>query len=196
MGAGGSRDANAGSGFCGSDTIILDDEPTAASPPTLPSAASGGGGGGAGGAGGASSSSFSATADASLPSFERELRTNMQRLIVYAQSSDASLQRMVAERLANECVREDRRRLIVELDGLALLLPLARARCAETRRMAAHALANLSVETGNQRALVERGALSLEGLITHSFDPGRARQAYEVAFDDPQCLKMMIDWQA
>jgi bacteriochlorophyllide a dehydrogenase len=45
-------------------------------------------------------------------------------------------------------------------------------------------------------ALDERGALSLEGLITHTFDPGRAREAYEVAFGDPQCLKMMIDWQA
>jgi 3-hydroxyethyl bacteriochlorophyllide a dehydrogenase len=45
-------------------------------------------------------------------------------------------------------------------------------------------------------ALVESGALSLDGLITHTFDPGRARQAYEVAFGDPQCLKMMIDWQA
>jgi 3-hydroxyethyl bacteriochlorophyllide a dehydrogenase len=45
-------------------------------------------------------------------------------------------------------------------------------------------------------ALVESGALSLEGLITHTFDPGRAREAYEVAFGDPQCLKMMIDWQA
>jgi 3-hydroxyethyl bacteriochlorophyllide a dehydrogenase len=45
-------------------------------------------------------------------------------------------------------------------------------------------------------ALVERGALSLEGLITHTFSPGRAREAYGVAFGDPQCLKMMIDWQA
>ena len=45
-------------------------------------------------------------------------------------------------------------------------------------------------------ALVERGALSLEGLITHTFGPGRARKAYEVAFGDPQCLKMTIDWQA
>ncbi len=45
-------------------------------------------------------------------------------------------------------------------------------------------------------ALVERGALSLEDLITHTFGPGRAREAYEVAFGDPQCLKMMIDWQA
>jgi 3-hydroxyethyl bacteriochlorophyllide a dehydrogenase len=45
-------------------------------------------------------------------------------------------------------------------------------------------------------ALVESDALSLDGLITHTFDPGRAREAYEVAFGDPQCLKMMIDWQA
>ena len=45
-------------------------------------------------------------------------------------------------------------------------------------------------------ALVERGALSLEGLITHIFDPGRAREACEVAFGVPQCLKKMIDWQA
>ena len=45
-------------------------------------------------------------------------------------------------------------------------------------------------------ALVERGALSLEGLITHIFDPGRAREACEVAFGDPQCLKKKTDWQA
>ena len=44
-------------------------------------------------------------------------------------------------------------------------------------------------------ALVESGALSLEGLITHTFEPGRAREAYEVAFADPQCLKMMMDWR-
>ncbi len=45
-------------------------------------------------------------------------------------------------------------------------------------------------------ALVERGVLSLDGLITHTMHPGRAREAYEVAFGDPQCLKMMIDWRA
>jgi bacteriochlorophyllide a dehydrogenase len=45
-------------------------------------------------------------------------------------------------------------------------------------------------------ALVESGALSLDGLITHTMDPGRAREAYEVAFGDPQCLKMMLDWSA
>jgi 3-hydroxyethyl bacteriochlorophyllide a dehydrogenase len=45
-------------------------------------------------------------------------------------------------------------------------------------------------------ALVESGALSLEGLITHTMGLGQARGAYEVAFGDPQCLKMMIDWKA
>lgn len=45
-------------------------------------------------------------------------------------------------------------------------------------------------------ALVERGALWLEGLITRTFDPGRAREACKVAFGDPQCLKKKIDWQA
>ncbi len=43
-------------------------------------------------------------------------------------------------------------------------------------------------------ALVEQGRLSLDGLITHTLTPGQAQQAYEAAFGDPQCLKMMIDW--
>ena len=45
-------------------------------------------------------------------------------------------------------------------------------------------------------AMMASGALSLEGLITHTLDPSRAREAYEIAFSDPQCLKMMIDWRA
>jgi len=45
-------------------------------------------------------------------------------------------------------------------------------------------------------ALVEEGRLSLDGLITHTMAPGQALQAYEVAFGDPQCLKMMLDWRA
>ncbi len=45
-------------------------------------------------------------------------------------------------------------------------------------------------------ALVASGALSLDGLIAHTLNPGRAREAYEVAFGDPQCLKMMLDWTA
>jgi 3-hydroxyethyl bacteriochlorophyllide a dehydrogenase len=45
-------------------------------------------------------------------------------------------------------------------------------------------------------ALVAQGRLSLDGLITHTMTPAQARQAYEVAFGDPLCLKMMIDWRA
>ena len=43
--------------------------------------------------------------------------------------------------------------------------------------------------------LVQSGRLSLDGLITHTLSPARAREAYEVAFGDPQCLKMMLDWR-
>jgi 3-hydroxyethyl bacteriochlorophyllide a dehydrogenase len=45
-------------------------------------------------------------------------------------------------------------------------------------------------------ALVEQGKLSLDGLITHTMGPAQAQEAYELAFGDPQCLKMMIDWKA
>jgi 3-hydroxyethyl bacteriochlorophyllide a dehydrogenase len=42
--------------------------------------------------------------------------------------------------------------------------------------------------------MVETGQLSLEGMITHTYTLGQALQAYEVAFADPLCLKMMLDW--
>lgn len=43
--------------------------------------------------------------------------------------------------------------------------------------------------------LVHTGVLSLDGLITHTQTPGQAHAAYEAAFDDPQCLKMILDWR-
>ncbi|MCR9086936.1 MAG: chlorophyll synthesis pathway protein BchC [Rhodobacteraceae bacterium] len=46
------------------------------------------------------------------------------------------------------------------------------------------------------RQLVESGALSLEGLITHTSAATDAPKAYQTAFDDPACLKMIIDWSA
>ena len=45
------------------------------------------------------------------------------------------------------------------------------------------------------RALVESGALSLGGLITHSAHSADAPAAYEQAFSDPECLKMMLNWR-
>ena len=44
--------------------------------------------------------------------------------------------------------------------------------------------------------LVESGRLSLDGLITHRAPASAAPDAYPVAFDDPTCLKMVIDWRA
>jgi len=44
------------------------------------------------------------------------------------------------------------------------------------------------------RALVESGALSLAGLITHTRPAAEAAEAYETAFSDPACLKMILDW--
>ncbi|MDF1727160.1 MAG: chlorophyll synthesis pathway protein BchC [Sulfitobacter sp.] len=45
------------------------------------------------------------------------------------------------------------------------------------------------------RALVESGALSLSGLITHRACATNAPAAYEQAFSDPNCLKMILDWK-
>lgn len=46
------------------------------------------------------------------------------------------------------------------------------------------------------RQLVEVGALSLDGLITHRRPASEAEAAYEQAFCDPDCLKMILDWSA
>lgn len=45
------------------------------------------------------------------------------------------------------------------------------------------------------RALIESGALSLDGLITHRRSGARAADAYVTAFEDPACLKMILDWR-
>lgn len=43
--------------------------------------------------------------------------------------------------------------------------------------------------------LVDQGRLSLAGLITHTEPPSRAHQAYQAAFGDSHCLKMVLDWR-
>ena len=42
--------------------------------------------------------------------------------------------------------------------------------------------------------LVADGALSLDGLISHRRHAAEAQDAYRTAFDDPDCLKMILDW--
>lgn len=46
------------------------------------------------------------------------------------------------------------------------------------------------------RNLVDTGRLSLDGLITHHAQATAAEAAYRTAFDDPSCLKMILDWRA
>ena len=43
--------------------------------------------------------------------------------------------------------------------------------------------------------LVAAGSLSLDGLITDVSPADRAADAYRAAFDDPACLKMVLDWR-
>jgi len=43
-------------------------------------------------------------------------------------------------------------------------------------------------------SLVESGALDLGGLVSHERSASDAKEAYVQAFDDPDCLKMMLHW--
>ena len=46
------------------------------------------------------------------------------------------------------------------------------------------------------RDLAAGGQLDLDGLITHRAPAPSAPDAYRTAFDDPACLKMILDWRA
>lgn len=45
------------------------------------------------------------------------------------------------------------------------------------------------------RDLIDHGALNLHGLITHNLPAHQARTAYQTAFEDPACLKMILNWE-
>lgn len=44
-------------------------------------------------------------------------------------------------------------------------------------------------------ALIANGALSLSGLVTHQRPANSAPEAYRMAFSDPSCLKMILNWK-
>lgn len=46
------------------------------------------------------------------------------------------------------------------------------------------------------KGLIQSGQLSLDGLITHRHVATQAESAYRTAFEDPRCLKMILDWRA
>jgi 3-hydroxyethyl bacteriochlorophyllide a dehydrogenase len=45
------------------------------------------------------------------------------------------------------------------------------------------------------KSLIDSGALNLQDLISHRVPASEAREAYPVAFTDPECLKMVLDWR-
>ncbi len=45
------------------------------------------------------------------------------------------------------------------------------------------------------KAMAETGRLPLDGLITHRESAQQASSAYRTAFEDPACLKMILDWK-
>ena len=45
------------------------------------------------------------------------------------------------------------------------------------------------------KSLLETGALSLEGLVSHEKNAKFSKSAYRQSFEDPECLKMVIDWR-
>ncbi len=45
------------------------------------------------------------------------------------------------------------------------------------------------------RDLIDHGALSLDGLITHTRPADQAAEAYRTAFEDAACLKMILNWE-
>ena len=74
---------------------------------------------------------------------------------------------------------------------LSFTFPPAFMREARFRISAEFKPADLAAVT----ALVVAGRLSLSGLITHRSAAADAPAAYEKAFTDPSCLKMVLDWR-
>jgi 3-hydroxyethyl bacteriochlorophyllide a dehydrogenase len=77
-------------------------------------------------------------------------------------------------------------------DPLSFVFPPAFMREARFRVAAQWQRADLEVV----RTLVEEGRLSLDGLITHRAAADQADLAYRTAFENPGCLKMVLDWRA
>ena len=76
-------------------------------------------------------------------------------------------------------------------DRVAFAFPPAFMREARLRMAAEWRPADLVVV----KRLIEDGKLSLDNLITHRADARDAGAAYETAFTDSACLKMVLDWR-
>jgi 3-hydroxyethyl bacteriochlorophyllide a dehydrogenase len=76
-------------------------------------------------------------------------------------------------------------------DPLSFRFPPAFMREARIRVAAQWQPADLSTVS----EMAADGRLSLDGLVTHVRAAGDAVAAYRTAFDDPRCLKMVLDWR-
>ncbi len=74
---------------------------------------------------------------------------------------------------------------------LAFTFPPAFMREARIRVSAEFRADDLAAVT----ALLDAGRLSLDGLITHRAAADDAEAAYRTAFEEPACLKMILDWR-
>jgi 3-hydroxyethyl bacteriochlorophyllide a dehydrogenase len=77
-------------------------------------------------------------------------------------------------------------------ERLSFAFPPAFMREARLRVAAEFRPADLEAVT----RMVEQNRLSLDGLITHRMAATQADAAYRTAFDDPACLKMILDWRS
>jgi 3-hydroxyethyl bacteriochlorophyllide a dehydrogenase len=77
-------------------------------------------------------------------------------------------------------------------EPLSFSFPPAFAREARLRIAAEWAPADLT-HVGD---LIAKGLVSLDGLVTHRRPAADAPEAYRTAFDDPGCLKMVLDWRS
>lgn len=76
-------------------------------------------------------------------------------------------------------------------ERVSFAFPLAFMREASLRIAAEWRPADLEAVGG----YLDAGKLSLDGLITHRSRPADAADAYRTAFEDPSCLKMLLDWR-
>jgi 3-hydroxyethyl bacteriochlorophyllide a dehydrogenase len=117
---------------------------------------------------------------------ERDERRDYRAIIDV--SGDAALLDSLIQRLSpGGCVT-----LAGFYDTVSFAFPPAFMREAEIRIAAQWAPGDLD----EARDLVDAGVLSLDGLITHRRAAREAADAYPVAFSDPACVKMVLDWSA
>jgi 3-hydroxyethyl bacteriochlorophyllide a dehydrogenase len=107
--------------------------------------------------------------------------------VIFDVSGDAGILDHVIQRLApgGEIV------LAGFYDTLSFNFPPAFMREARIRIAAQWREGDLAKVVG----LIESGRLSLDGLITHRRLASEASEAYPIAFSDPSCLKMVLDWR-